>query len=177
MKIKAKTENDTEFTNNFFSSCVHSWKCPSLSSWVLVLCPWVQFSVPTESVPSGCGPRCHHTSICYLSDRCSGHLQKPLDELWCVQAVAWLFFALSLFCFWAGHQLVPHIPCPAGGCAWSRQGQCCPLMSTLGKEPCTKGFVHHPLHPSKAISDRGPMAVSYRFLWVMVGEGCLGLGE
>lgn len=50
-------------------------------------------------------------------------------------------------------------------------------MSTLGKEPCTKGFVHHPLHPSKAVSDRGPMAVSYRFLWVMVGEGCLRLGE
>lgn len=97
MKIKAKTENDTEFTNNFFSSCVHSWKCPSLSSWVLVLCLWVQFSVPTESVPSGCGPRCHHTSICCLSDRCSGHLQKPLDELsGCGMALFCTFLVLFL---------------------------------------------------------------------------------
>lgn len=35
------------------------------------LCPWVQFFVPTESMSWGCGPRCHHTSISCLSDRCS----------------------------------------------------------------------------------------------------------
>lgn len=233
MKIKAKTENDAEFWNNLFSSlCAFLEMSSSEQLRQCHLCPWVQFSVPTESMSWGCGPRCNHPSIYCLSDRCSR--SAPKASCWTVKSSAFRkalllpFHQISLFCFWAGHQLVPHVPCSAGereyvfgagrvsaalwhphlGKSLTPKALCItlsilakPFPSPLHLNFCFQGsevrnssepvgwlswrrwewppsagdFIlftsHHINSPaSSVVSDRGPMALSYSFHGLLLGE-------